>query len=802
MRLLVSIDEHYISDGTHVYSTEGTTPYKFFWSEYLNVFEQVLVLARIRQDRSYKGHKEAIANGPKVHFFALPDFKGPYQYLSVKRKVVAAIREAIPKADAYLLRGPGIIGGFVAAELERQGKIYAAQVIGDPWNVFGAGRVGGFLRPVYRRLFTRELKRICKKAVGVSYVTRSTLQQCYPASPGAFVSSWSDVQIGSGLASEQDLEARLRRYADIGRRTARVGFIGSMEQPYKGADVLVRAVAECRSKGFDVVAELAGGGRLRPEYEMQAKALGLNGHVRFLGRVGAGKPVFDFLNSVDLFVMPSLTEGLPRAMIEAMARGCPSIGTTVGGIPELLQPGELVPPADPAALANKIMEKISRPEDLAEMARRNHGVAKGYMPEHAHANRFAFLHALRNRAYLRKSFTSAQLQKRLALVVSVPWMTLIFRGQVAELQQAGFRVTVICGPGPETADMEAEGAEVKTVSIEREIAIFKDLRALWRLWRIFRGIRPDIVNVGSPKGGLLGGLAARLAGVPHRIYTLHGLRLETAKGWKRGLLILMERVACRNVQYVRCVSPSLQQQAIMLRLARPEQTYVVAAGSANGVDLEHFKRTPLRMAEAQQLRQKLAIPASSLVIGFVGRFTRDKGIPELYAAFRRLRNSFPDFRLLLVGDFEDGDPVPRAVRDAIISEQDIVVTGMVPDTAPYYALMDVLVLPTYREGLGTVSIEAQAAGVPVVTTRVTGAVDSIVDGITGLLVPPADEQALAGALRKLLAHAESRRRMGQAGAAWVEDRFRQEVVWRALIDDYTRICGEPRMREKARGAYR
>lgn len=397
MKLLVSIDEHYVSDGVNIYTTQGTTPYQFFWSEYLQVFEQVFILARVREDRSFVGRLEAIANGPNVEFIPVPEFKGPAQYFHVRKQVLACIRDAIPKGDAYYLRGPGIIGGFLAAELERQGKRYAAQVIGDPWEVFGVGQVGGVMRPIYRQLLTRDLKRICQNAVGVSYVTRSTLQQRYPAARGAIVSSWSDVQIGSGLASQEDLQARLKRYSSIGSRTVRLGFIGSLEQPYKGTDVLLRAVAACRSKGLDVQAEFAGDGKFRAEYEGLAKEFGIAEHVSFLGRLGAGKPIFDFLDSVDLFVMPSLTEGLPRAMIEAMARGCSCIGSKVGGIPELLEPGDLVKPGDPAALADKIAEKIASPAELAQTAKRNHAAAQSYLPEHAQALRFAFLHAVRNR---------------------------------------------------------------------------------------------------------------------------------------------------------------------------------------------------------------------------------------------------------------------------------------------------------------------------------------------------------------------------------------------------------------------
>lgn len=362
-----------------------------------------------------------------------------------------------------------------------------------------------------------------------------------------------------------------------------------------------------------------------------------------------------------------------------------------------------------------------------------------------------------------------------------------FRGQVARLKDAGYRVSLISSPGPQTAEIEAEGAEIFALPIERGIFLFKDLIALWRLWRVLRNIRPNVTNVGTPKAGLLGGIAARLAGVPHRVYTLHGLRLETASGWKRKLLAAMERVACCNAQYIRCVSPSLRDKVVELGLADAEKTYVIGPGTANGIDTVRFCRTPERVLEAHELRRKLHIPNSAPLIGFVGRLTRDKGIAELYGAFVQLKKSFSELRLLLVGDFEDGDPVPEAVRRGLKTEPNVVFTGMVADTAPYYALMDILAFPTLREGFGLASLEAQASGVPVVTTSVTGAVDSIIDGVTGKLVAPGNEAALADALCDLLSNPETRQRLGDAAKRWVNDHFRNELVWQGLIADYDRI---------------
>jgi glycosyltransferase involved in cell wall biosynthesis len=790
MKLLVSIDEHYVTDGVNVFTTQGTTPYKFFWSEYLQVFDYVYILARVREDRSFPGQQEAVANGTNVEFIPLPDFHGPFQYFPLRNKVRACIRQAIPKADVFFLRGPGIIGGFVARELERQGKLYATQVIGDLWEVFGAGQAGGVLRPIYQRVLTRDVQRICRNAIGTAYVTKETLQRRYPASPGAAVAAWSDVQIGDALASLEELEKRTYSICGLGDRPAILGFIGSFEQPYKGADVLLEAVKICRAKGVEVEARLVGDGRLLGEYKQLATQLGLAEHATFPGRLGAGGPIFKFLDAVDLFVMPSLTEGLPRAMIEAMARGCPCIGSSVGGIPELLDATDLVKPADASALAEKIMEKVSSPTGMIDSARRNHDAAREYMPDQAQAKRFAFLHAIRNRVSMSKS-SALPKPKHLALIVTVPLSTPFFRGQIARLCEAGFRVTLICSPGPQTEDMKAEGAEVITVPMAREIAGVKDVVSLWRLWRVLRRSRPDVTNVGTPKAGLLGGIAARLAGVPHRVYTLHGLRLETAKGLKRHLLTAMERASCVNAQHVRCVGPALLQRAVSLKLVKEDKAYVIGQGSANGIDCAYFRRTPERVAQAQELRRQFNIPGWAPVIGFAGRLTRDKGINELYRAFLEVKKTFPDVRLLLLGDFEGGDPVDAAVREGLKTDPNAILPGSVSDIAPYYAVMDVFALPSYREGFPTVSLEAQAACIPVVTTRVTGAAESVLDGVTGLLVPAGDTEALARALRELVEHPEYRRRMGEAGAAWVEDRFRQEVVWQALIEDYERITKKP-----------
>jgi len=307
--------------------------------------------------------------------------------------------------------------------------------------------------------------------------------------------------------------------------------------------------------------------------------------------------------------------------------------------------------------------------------------------------------------------------------------------------------------------------------------------------------RPDVVDASTPKAGLLGSLAAMLARVPCRVYTLRGLRMETATGLKRLVLWLAERLACACAHRVVPVSKSLRLRAIELKLVSPEKARALGDGTC-GVDTEHFTPKNRNSEQVAQLRQALGLTGNETVIGYAGRFVKDKGIRELVEAFRELSASRPDLRLLLVGDFENGDAVEAEARSYIESTPTILLPGFVADAAPYYALMDVFVLPTYREGFPGVPLEAQASEVPVVTTNATGAVDSVRHGITGLIVPVKDAKALAAAIDTLLRKPEMRANMGHAGRKWMEHAFRPEVVWQAHVEMYREMLEERSQRKR------
>jgi glycosyltransferase involved in cell wall biosynthesis len=344
------------------------------------------VLARAAEQREIP-HKEARADGPSVSFCALQNYTGPWQYLQHLPQLKARVREAVSHADAYILRVPGLVGRLAWGEITRLGKPYALEVVGDPWDALGPGTWPNIFRPVFRRVARHQLKQMCQRALAVHYVTQEALQRRYPPGPGTYAVGFSDALMDSAFAHPEELSKRFTRIEGLAedsphsRYVLRIGFIGSLARMYKGPDVLLHAARLCGQRGLNYELAMVGAGRHAEEVRALAIRLGIQNHVRFLGQIPSGKPIFDFLDSVDLFVMPSRAEGLPRALLEAMARACPCIGSSIGGIPELLAPADLVPAGDASALAQKIMEVAENPSRMKEMARRNLEKAQEFSPE-------------------------------------------------------------------------------------------------------------------------------------------------------------------------------------------------------------------------------------------------------------------------------------------------------------------------------------------------------------------------------------------------------------------------------------
>lgn len=364
----------------------------------------------------------------------------------------------------------------------------------------------------------------------------------------------------------------------------------------------------------------------------------------------------------------------------------------------------------------------------------------------------------------------------IVLAVTVPESIGFFKGQITYLRNNGFEVAVVSSHG----EAELEGASFYPIDMKREISPLNDLISLFRLVRLFRKLKPQIVNTGTPKAGLLVGIASLLNRVPNRIYTCHGLRLETVRGAKRILLTLTERISAFCAKKVICVSDSLRRKLIELNLVASNKTLVIHHGSCKGVNVESYSYS---QDVQTTLINKLRLPRGK-VLGFVGRFTRDKGICELIDAFDKIYRKFPVVYLLLCGDYETGDPVPEATKIRMDTDPRIIQAGFVNDIIPYYYCMDILCLPTYREGFGNVILEANAASKPVIATRVTGCIDAVVDGVTGLLVSPGNSNELADRIEYLLNHPSIAEEMGREGRKRVERDFRPEDIHEEYLKLY------------------
>jgi len=370
---------------------------------------------------------------------------------------------------------------------------------------------------------------------------------------------------------------------------------------------------------------------------------------------------------------------------------------------------------------------------------------------------------------------------RILYLITDPISTRLLRGQLAALRTAGFEVELGCSAGPELCETaRREGVAVHELPFVREVAPMADVRALVATVRLMRRRRPDILNASTPKAGLLGMLAAWLGRVKVRVYVLRGLRFETATGAQRMLLKTLERLATSCSTVVVCNSSSLRRAAEAERVLARGKGVVLGVGSGNGIDVNRFVDLPTK----SDVRRGLGLNVDAFVIGFVGRLTADKGFADLVAAYQRARVHEPALRLLVVGDYEAGDPVAPATRAIVEADPTIVRAGWVADPAGLYPAVDVLAFPSLREGLPNAPLEAQAVGVPVVAYAATGTVDSVRQGETGVLVPVGDVDALAAAIVSLAGDPQRAAAMGAAGQAWVAEAFDQQRLWARLAAVY------------------
>jgi glycosyltransferase involved in cell wall biosynthesis len=338
------------------------------WTRYLAAFDHVNVVARMSLVKT-PADRLLRADGHGISFSSLPFYSGAAQYVARSRQVTQTACRAIAPDDAVILNAPSRIACCMQSCLKAD-RPYGVQVLGDPQDVFAPGIVKHPLRPVLRWWCASQLRSQAEHAAAALYVTQQRLQQRYPCPVEMF-----------GV-SDVDLSPDAYRPPRITRDSSTDSFtlvsVGTMSQLYKGFDTLIDALAVLRDSGVRPRLVLVGDGRYRALLESRVRRLRLESQVLFRGQIPAGVKVREELDAADLFVLPSRTEGLPRALIEAMARGLPCLASRVGGIPELLIEDDLTPPGDHVRLANAIRLVLANAERRRQMADRNYLKAREF----------------------------------------------------------------------------------------------------------------------------------------------------------------------------------------------------------------------------------------------------------------------------------------------------------------------------------------------------------------------------------------------------------------------------------------
>jgi phosphatidylinositol alpha-1,6-mannosyltransferase len=345
-----------------------------FLERYLQVFDQVRIICRVQPS----GHPPvglSQASGPRITFSPLGNFNGALGYVRSRRSIRAQMRRLLSDAlgdSAFIIRTPAVIGNLAATFLSRRGVPYAVEVVGDPKDVFGWGRPAGPVGLALSTYLSNRLRAQVRGSIAVGYVPSPQLRQRYPPSKTAESQDYSSL-----VLNDSDVIPSPRRHLKMDS-PLRIVTIGSMNWPYKGIDILIRACRELNESNVPVDLTVIGEGRLQPDYADLARTLDQSDKVHFLGQLAPGKAIHDQLDSADIFVLASSTEGLPRAMVEAMARGLPCVGTNVGGIPTLLPPELLAEPGDPTSVAEAVRRAIRSPIDMDTASARNLARAEAF----------------------------------------------------------------------------------------------------------------------------------------------------------------------------------------------------------------------------------------------------------------------------------------------------------------------------------------------------------------------------------------------------------------------------------------
>lgn len=372
--------------------------------------------------------------------------------------------------------------------------------------------------------------------------------------------------------------------------------------------------------------------------------------------------------------------------------------------------------------------------------------------------------------------------KKFFFVTTIAGSLGFFKGQY-QLLSKNFNITAIASQKEKLHEFGKENnINVHHIPMEREISLFKDLYCLICFICYFIKERPYIVHGNTPKGSLLSMIAAWITRVPVRIYMCHGLRYQGCGGFKRKLLMFMERISCKCATEVICVSHGIKEVLIKDKITN-KTPVVIWNGSVSGIDTIKFN--PENFKDKSSLRQQYNIDENDFVVTFIGRLVKDKGINELVEAVNSLHSKYANIRLLLIGRFENtGNPVSDITKKIIDESDFIIATGPQPDIVPFLSITDLFAFPSYREGFGLSLMEAGAMGVPSIASNIPGCNEVVIDGKTGILIPSHSSQAIIESIDDLYNDKELLNYIKSNCRNSIIERYEQNKLWQYYKEHY------------------
>jgi glycosyltransferase involved in cell wall biosynthesis len=380
-------------------------------------------------------------------------------------------------------------------------------------------------------------------------------------------------------------------------------------------------------------------------------------------------------------------------------------------------------------------------------------------------------------------------KKKLIRITTVPIsLDKLLTGQL-QFMSSYYKVIAVSSDSDNLTKLgKKENVDTFHVEMSRKITPVADLMAVYRLYKFLKKEKPLIVHSHTPKAGIVGMIAARLAGVPHRLHTVAGLPLLETSGAKRVLLDYVEKTtyACATMVYPNSVG--LQNIIIENQYCSAAKVKVIAKGSSNGINTAFFDPDLFSSEQKHELKQKLNLTEENFVFVFVGRLVKDKGINELIEAFELLSKTNSKARLVLVGDYEhDLDPLSNKTLEAIKSNNAIITVGFQYDVRPYFAISNALVFPSYREGFPNVVMQAGAMELPCIVSDINGCNEIIEEGKNGTIIPVKSAKAILDKMAVLIENKNFYNQLRVEASKMILDRYDQQVVWEAILDEYTKL---------------